>query len=399
MLNRYLILLLIFISHYANGQSLKTLQDERDKLKKEIDYNNSLLEKNKKDLNYLFSNYKINKIQILNREALIKNLDAQIALISGNIADKEIQISNSEKKLVEIKTEYANMIYNSWTTKQKQNSLMYIFSGTDFDEIVRRYRYYIEFTNYRRSQAENIDKLTSLLKKEHSELNIQKLQLKRLIDEKNIEKNNLVAKKLDQEKSMSSLKENEKRINSDLAKYKKRVDDLNKFIERLIIAESKKRQKERGSLKLTPEEQKLSSEFGRNLGKLPWPVSKGVIVSKFGVSNVGTSGQVKIDNSGIEIETEKGSNVRAVFEGIVTVVMNLPGSNMGVIIRHGDYLTFYANLSGVNVVKGDKVVLKQTLGTVFVDKITGKSLLNFQVWKEGSNGVPVKLNPESWLMK
>ena len=71
------------------------------------------------------------------------------------------------------------------------------------------------------------------------------------------------------------------------------------------------------------------------------------------------------------------------------------GGNTAVIIRHGIYLTVYSNLVNVQVKSGDKVSVKQTIGTVATDNEDGdKTVLKFQIWKEN-----VKLNPEDWIAR
>ena len=97
-------------------------------------------------------------------------------------------------------------------------------------------------------------------------------------------------------------------------------------------------------------------------------------------------------NNGVSITTEKGSKVRAVFNGEVTRVFGITGGNTAVIIRHGKYLTVYSNLRETTVKKGDKVTTRQNIGTVFTDPEDDKSILKFQIWLENQ-----KLNPEQWI--
>ena len=75
-------------------------------------------------------------------------------------------------------------------------------------------------------------------------------------------------------------------------------------------------------------------------------------------------------------------------------MFGITGGNMAVILRHGQYLTVYSNLINVLVTKGEKVTIRQNLGTVYTDSNDGnKTLLKFQIWKESK-----KLNPEEWLV-
>ena len=138
----------------------------------------------------------------------------------------------------------------------------------------------------------------------------------------------------------------------------------------------------------------LSKEFESNRGKLPFPLTgKYTIVSSFGEQQHQELSYVRTNNNGIDIQTTAGSDARAIFRGIVTRVFVMPGFNNNVIIRHGDYLTVYSNLSNVNVKAGDVVAPNQTIGKIFTDTSKGnETILHFQLWKERT-----KLNPAVWI--
>ncbi|HLN71802.1 MAG TPA: M23 family metallopeptidase, partial [Prolixibacteraceae bacterium] len=103
----------------------------------------------------------------------------------------------------------------------------------------------------------------------------------------------------------------------------------------------------------------------------------------------------QVKNNGIDISTAQGATARAVFVGEVSRVFQVSGGNAAVIIRHGKYLTVYSNLVNVQVKSGQKVSLKQTIGTIGSDNDDdNKSVLKFQIWKENE-----KLDPEDWITR
>ncbi len=65
-----------------------------------------------------------------------------------------------------------------------------------------------------------------------------------------------------------------------------------------------------------------------------------------------------------------------------------------VYIQHGNYISLYSNLETISVQKGDKVRLKQSIGKIYSDKVTGKTILKFQIWRDTH-----KENPKSWLLR
>jgi murein DD-endopeptidase MepM/ murein hydrolase activator NlpD len=102
-----------------------------------------------------------------------------------------------------------------------------------------------------------------------------------------------------------------------------------------------------------------------------------------------------IRNNGIDITTSPGEQARSIFNGIVSRVFAVPGGNMAVIIRHGQFITVYSNLKEVLVKQGDQVVTSQNIGIIYSDpNEEDKTVLKFQIWKEN-----VKLNPELWISK
>src|SRR5690606_25200198 len=103
---------------------------------------------------------------------------------------------------------------------------------------------------------------------------------------------------------------------------------------------------------------------------------------------------VTIENNGIDIATQPGAPVRSVFGGTVIKVTNVEG--IMIMISHGEYFTIYTNLSSASVQAGQKVSAKQTIGTAGTNS-EGDPMVNFQIWKVGSNNSIFTVNPASWI--
>lgn len=149
---------------------------------------------------------------------------------------------------------------------------------------------------------------------------------------------------------------------------------------------------ERRNNNLNDEETALASSFTSSRARLPWPVTKGFISDHFGRRPHAVLKGIYVENQGIDIQTNAGEGVRAVYDGIVQDVANMPGMNNVVAIQHGDYFTVYAKLRSVSVRVGQRVKAREPIGVVATDK-NGVSEIQFQIWKEFT-----KLNPESWLL-
>lgn len=150
-------------------------------------------------------------------------------------------------------------------------------------------------------------------------------------------------------------------------------------------------------LSLTPEVEAISSNFEANRGRLPWPVSKGYISDHFGTHPHPVEQHVMIENSGVDIRTSAGAEARAVFDGTVSKIFKIFGTDWNVLINHGRYMTLYAHLSSVNVREGQSVHTKQAIGSVGTND-EGENVINFQIWKVVGKG-SVKIDPESWIAR
>lgn len=148
------------------------------------------------------------------------------------------------------------------------------------------------------------------------------------------------------------------------------------------------------ALKSTPEARQLAANFAANRARLPWPVDRGIVVQRYGKQQHEVAKYVVVENPGINIATEKGSKAKAVFDGEVTGVLQLPDGSMAVLLKHGNFFTVYANLINVLVKSGDKIKNRQELGTVFTDFKEGKTILHFEVWEESRH-----MDPMLWLQK
>jgi septal ring factor EnvC (AmiA/AmiB activator) len=98
------------------------------------------------------------------------------------------------------------------------------------------------------------------------------------------------------------------------------------------------------------------SPFGQARGRLSWPVAGRVAV------NYGATVAGGLRSEGIEIDADRGSDVRAVHEGLVIYSDYLPGRGYLVIVDHGNnYLSLYGHnqelfkSAGAKVAAGDKI--------------------------------------------
>jgi len=381
---RYLFLLIVCLfvhsdKVFAQRWKKKQLENKKKSLLKEIAYTNQLLSetKNNKRIS-LYQLVSLNK-KISAREELIETINYEINLLENQINITNDSIQSLTASLQKLKDEYAKMIYFAWKNQDTYSKMMYIFASKDFNQAYMRLKYLQQYSEYRHTQALMIEQ-TEL------ELN-EKVQ-------------DITSEKTEQEQVFGVLEQKEKQLKKDLVKKQEDANKLQKAIQKIIedeIEREKARAKREHNtshkgLELTPEAQKLSNSFASNKGKLPWPVVKGIIVSTYGVHPHPLLKGVTISNNGIDIATTKGALARAVFDGEVTAVGDIPAAGQFIIIRHGEYLTVYANLKEVFVKTGDKVKTKQSIGTIIYDDSDSKTELHFELWKGQT-----RMDPSNWI--
>jgi len=412
---RAIILVLMFgFSTYSGfSQTVKDkekLQKTKRQLEEEIRYTTDLLEQTQKNKQNSLNRLQILNKQIKSREALIDAINRELNQVQTDITVENLQIDRMSKELSALKSDYARMIYHAYRMMNGYNKMMFIFSAKDFNQAYQRLKYYQQYASYRRRQAERIETTQSAINSKRIELENVKTQKLTLIHTQELEKQKLDREKLDKAKTIKELGSKEKKLLSTLRTKQQAAQRLEYEIEKLIAEEiraSEDRMHRAGdkedrsgtknntsysAIELTPKEKELSYSFGANKGKLPWPCDRGFISSKFGEHPHPVLEYVKVKNNGIDIMTERGSPVKSVFGGKVSRVMSFPNLNKVVIVRHGDYLTVYSNLSEVSVRDGQEVATKQAIGRVYINPEDQKSELHFEIWRG-----KVIQNPEEWL--
>jgi septal ring factor EnvC (AmiA/AmiB activator) len=237
-------------------------------------------------------------------------------------------------------------------------------------------------------RLEQQNKLISL-KKESSKLRTQ--QKKQEADRKKLSAK--IQEVINQELAAERKREQEK---ANAAKKLLATTTAKKSAETPKITTNTKTETKTTKIELAPEVVNMNSNFENNKGNLPWPVAHGAITSRFGKHNHPSLDDIVLNNNGLDFTTKEGESVLCVFSGNVTSVFSIPGAGYNIIVTHGTYKTVYSGLAQVNVKVGDKVSLKQTLGSVGI--IDDEAVLHFELWSVNSIKGTAQ-NPESWIKK
>ncbi len=378
------------------AQEKAKLQERKKLLLEEIQFSNKVLEQTKKEKDVSFHQLKTLKQKIAIRSQLIRTIQKEVGYIK-----KEIELIQNEKLLLELeldslKVNYAYLIQQAYKSRKHFNRLLFLFSSRDFQQAYKRVSYMRQISQYRLSQANTISVKQAELDDNIFILKKQKSIKQNLIDNKQIEYELYNKEQAQEAISLAALSEKEKELKKALEEKKNQRKKIQKEIERIIADELKKVANSNSIKKFasTPEAIKLSNSFNSNKGSLPWPVSKGLVISKFGKQKHPVLAGVSIENNGVEIATEAQSACRSIFKGKVSSILTMPNGTKVVMIRHGEYISVYSNLGEVFIEKGQEVSTKENIGLVYTSKQEGATVIDFQLWKSSQ-----KLDPQSWLMK
>jgi septal ring factor EnvC (AmiA/AmiB activator) len=413
------VFLLIPAILFAQKKSRALLEKEKKDNLKRIEEANKILLETRTKKEATIGQLSAIKNKIVSRERLIKSVTEEVELLEEEITELEGVIVGLNNDIDSLKTEYSAMVYSASKMNSGLSKLTYIFSAESVSQMAMRVKYFQHYSQMRQEHLDKIEKKKSRMEYEKQKLVRKVAEKNRLIGVKTVETNNLNEEKDEQKKVLEDLSEREKALRKELDERKKSIRKLEKLITDMIAAERerairaakkaaerknktviptnkknpKDNKKEEFKLELTPEAKALSGSFAGNEGKLPWPVLKGSIAQHFGKQAHPVLKGVYVDNLGVDIQTIKEESVRAVFQGKVITVAEVPGMNKVVMIQHGEYFTVYAKMKTVSVKTGDEVSFKQSIGSVYTDK-DEVTQLQFQIWKNN-----LKLDPEEWLYK
>ncbi len=424
------ILFLVIPLSAQSSRLIKELESKRGELQKQIADTESLLKNTKKDVGSQLNSLASLTGQIEERKRYILAINNDVEALQRELSVLERQLRTLQRDLQDKKKKYESSVQYLYRNKSIEEKLMFIFSAKSLGQTYRRLRYVREYATYQRLQGEEILKKQEQIKKKRAELLQVKTAKENLLKEREGEKQKLEDQEKQKREMVANLQKKQKGLQSEINKKRREANQLNARIDKLIAEEierarkraaeearreaeaRKKSEAKEGKststssgtetkIKAEPLEaysmskadRELSGNFVSNRGKLPMPISGPyIITSHYGQYAVEGLRNVKLDNKGIDIQGKPGAQARAIFDGKVAAVFQLNGL-FNVLIRHGNYISVYCNLSSASVKSGDTVSTKQAIGQVFSDASdNGRTVLHFQLRKEKD-----KLNPEPWL--
>lgn len=387
----FIFAMLLSVSMAASAQDTRAQEERKARLEREIAIIDKQLAENASQSSSMLTDLNLIRKKISNRKALVSESDRQIRQYSDSIYLAQKEINRLQARVDTLTAHYSRLVLSAYKNRDSRIWYMYMFASDNLGQAFRRFGYFRNLSTQMKNEAKSIRGMQDELTRKKERLAVLKKDAEAVKAERQKELDNLKKDESKADNVVRKLQKDRKKYQSQLASKKKEIDALNREIARLIADAMKKDgQKTSGRKPKAPVDTKLDAEFSRNKGKLPWPAD-GPVVSRFGKHYHPVYKNLELPpNNGVDIALSRGEHVKAVFDGVVSQVLVMPGYNQCVLIQHGNYFTLYCKMKNIAVKAGDKVSTGQLLGDI--DTINGQTQLHFEVWK-GKD----PQNPEAWL--
>lgn len=372
----------------VSAQNVKASQDKKARLEREIAIIDKQIAANASKSSSKLSELELLRKKIENRKALLDEADSEIRTYDAMISKAKKQMDALQARVDTLSEHYSRLVISAYKNRDTRLWYMYILSSDNIAQAFRRVSYFKNLSTQMNADARRLQQAKDELEKQKETMDALRSDAQKVRQERASELNRLKAEESEANAVVRQLNRDKKKYQAQLASKKKEVEALNKELARLVAQNMKKQDGK--SSKADPQAVKLSSEFAKNKGKLPWP-AEGPVVDHFGQRFHPVYKNLKLPpKNGIEVALDKDTQVKSVFDGVVKQIMVQPGYNICVIVQHGNYFSFYCRLKSTAVKAGDKVSTGQTIGVV--DTMNGQTRLHLEIW-QGSQ----PQNPLNWL--
>ncbi len=391
-------ILTLSLALFLSWFSLSHSQQESGKVKEMQQQLQAL----QKDIIQLEKQLKTEDNQLKAESKSIENLDRQIFLIQSKIniykekinqqkllvAGLERQVDTLIKKISILREIYRQQAVFAYKY-QRENKYSWIFGVSSINDLLVKYHYFRKVMTAERSVFDDLATLSAELQAKEETLEKEIVLTEQYLLSASREEENLNSKRAAKSQLVTELKRNKSSLSQALKEKKESYAKLKNLLASL--------EKERPNRQLKVETQikweKLTGNFSKNKGKLNWPV-QGKVLHEFGRYK-NPELKTVLNNTGIDIKAARGTEVRCVFSGVVSLITYMSGFGNMVIVDHNDgYYTVYAHLDQIFLKENDFIEGGDRIGTVGESGSLEGPKLHFEIY--GNNRT---LNPMDWLRK
>ena len=383
---------------------LSVISGQTEKIEKDIQFHNSELDRLRKEIADYERKIKNTSDREKSEIERLNEIDEEISLVRNliyrlrreekikekSITQAEVTIEKKESEHTSLVNRYAKRVTHTYK-KGRLSDLEKLLDAKSWRQAVYRAKYIKIISEHDRSLADEIRRNLVEIETKRTVMERELIDIRKIDEEKLSRKKWLEQRRRVRNKELGNLKRDRQKMSVALNERKKAAQQMESIISRLErervarIAELERRRKEMELLGSVP--------FKELKGKLPWPV-EGKVISRFGTYQ-NPNLKTVTENTGIDIHGSEGTEVRSIYDGIVTTVTYIRGYGNTVILDHGDgFYSVYTHVMDVEVEENSYVNARDIIAHVGDSGSLEGTKLHFEIW-----GNKDKLNPELWLKK
>ena len=247
----------------ATGPSIKGLQNERQKLQRQIKEQEQRLRKNEKDVKARLQNLMVLNTEIEDKKRSIEAMRMDLRQLNDTIMTLNTQMTLLQEQLEQRKREYVKSLRYMYRNRSMQSKLMFIFSAKNFSQMYRRALFVRHYASYQRTQGEAIMQKQQELTHVRAALLAAKDQKDNLLRRDIQTHRELETSQTEQQKVVTTLQKEHKTIEALIAEQRKKDAELNAQIDRMIaeeVARAKARAEAEAKKKAAAEAEKKRKE-------------------------------------------------------------------------------------------------------------------------------------------
>ena len=328
--------------------------------------------------------------QIAIRRELIRSYRERLEELARTIDSLQQAARVLSQEIEALKAQYRRRALHAYKYG-RMHELALLLSAQSINQMLIRARYLSRFARQRQAKLEAIQQATAALEARRQELLAARQETEKLLQEAEAERQRLARLERERRRVIEALRAQRVSLEQSLAQKRQAARELESRIQALLAAErERQRAREAADPSAAVAFAELTGSFEQNRGRLPWP-AEGAVVEPFG-EVVNPVYGTRTPNPGILIATAPQAEVRAIFDGRVIAIDAMPEYGTYILIQHGEYQTFYSNLSLVYVSIGQEVRAGQVIGRAGTDAEPKRAGVFFSLFRGGQ-----VLNPMPWL--
>ena len=363
----------------SNQKELTRVQDQINSLRKEI---------TKTDIK---TSSTLEQIKILDQEIALLTKSVHLLTNESQLLEKKIDITRAQleinrKKLRILKDQYTNRVLHLYKSGKIQNIELLLDAGS-INEALVRYKYLKFFHDQEKIVIQKIKSRLEDINNLENQLSLDFQTQRQTLHNKEIQVTNSISRRNEKKVLIEKLNWNSQTLSKQLRSAEEEYQKLYDIIR--TLERQRQLRERRGE---TEEDYTLNLlDIKKNKGKLPWPVT-GKILHKYGRQHDSRL-KTTINNTGIDIQAKAGTEVRAVFTGLVSTITYLSGFGNTIILDHGGgYYTVYSHLDEFFVEPDELVDAGHIIGLVGDSGSLEGSKLHFAVFANQNTE-----DPQDWL--